>query len=170
MQYLVESTQNKFNPVVKTWALQLFSTKPSRAGCWKFTWEAGHGDWEWIDEEVRFDPARQLFVEKKTTRPYPGFAQSHCDLNTTSLATFLGRVQKVDQGENEIQWLQDLIEKSTPNSIVSVGMVPSFKGSQTTLNLTFQLSASGEIRIDFETDSDLAAALQAVLKTWCSAN
>jgi hypothetical protein len=44
---------------------------------------------------VWFDPARQLFVEKRTKRPYPGFAQVHCDLDTASLTDFLGRMQKV---------------------------------------------------------------------------
>jgi hypothetical protein len=170
VQYPVESTQNKFNPVVKNWAVQVFGTKPSRAGYWKFTWEAGHGDFEWIDEEVRFDPARQLFVEKMTTRPYPGFAQVHCDLDTTSVTNFLGRMQKVAQDEKEIQWLQGLIGKTTPNSIGSAGMVPTFNGSQKLLDLTFQVSNSGAIGIDFKTDSDFAAALQAELKTWCSAN
>lgn len=170
VQYPVESTQNKFNPVVKNWAIQVFGTKPSRAGYWKFTWEAGHGDSEWIDEEVRFDPARQLFVEKMTTRPYPRFAQVHCDLDTMSLTNFLGRMQKVAQDEREIQWLQGLIGKTTPNSIGSAGMIPTFNGSQKLLDLTFQVSNSGAIGIDFETDSDLAAALQAELKPWCSAN
>ena len=170
MQFPVESTQNKFHPVVETWAVQVFNTKPSRGGYWKFTWEAGHGDFEWIDEEVRFDLARQLFVEKRTTRPYPGFAQLHCDLDTMSLTNFLGRMQKVAQDEKEIQWLQDLIGKTTPNNIGSTGMVPTFNGSQKLLNLTFQVSSSGAIGIDFQTDSDFAAALQAELKTWCSAN
>ncbi len=170
LQYPVESTQNKFNPVVKNWAIQVFGTRPSRAGYWKLTWEAGHGDSEWIDEDVRFDPARQLFVEKITTRPYPGSAQVHCELDTTSLTNFLGRIQKVAQDEREIQWLQGLIVKTTPNSIGSAGMVPTFNGSQKRLDLAFQVSNSGTVRIDFQTDSDFAAALQAELKTWCSAD
>ena len=84
--------RNKFTPVVQLWAVQVFDRKPLRSGYWKFTWEAGHGESDWIDEEVHFDPARQLFVEKSTTRPYPGFAQVHCDLDAASLATFLGRI------------------------------------------------------------------------------
>jgi hypothetical protein len=86
LQYPVESTLNKFNPVIETWTVQVFDRGPSRAGYWKFTWEAGHGEWAWSDEEVRFDPARQLFVEKKTTRPYPGFTQVHCGLDNTALS------------------------------------------------------------------------------------
>lgn len=170
VQYQIESTRNKFNPVVQNWAVQVFSTKPSRAGYWKFTWGAGHGDFEWIDEEVRFDPARELFVEKITTRPYPGFGQIHCQLDTTSLTNFLGRMQKVAQDETEIQWLQGLIGKTMPNSTVSAGMAPTFNGSQKLLDLTFQVSSAGAIGIDFETETDFAAALQAELNTWCSTN
>ena len=170
IQYQVESTRNAFNPVVKNWAVQVFGTKPSRAGYWKFTWEAGHGDFEWIDEEVRFDADRQLFVEKMTTRPYPGFAQVHCELDTTSLTNFLGRMQKVVQDEQDTRWLTGLIGKATPNSIVSAGMVPTFNGRQKLLDLTFQVSNAGAIGIDFETEADFAAALQTELKTWCSTN
>ncbi len=64
VQYAVERTENRFNPVVQLWAVEVFDRKPLRAGYWKFTWEAGHGEWEWLDEEVHFDVARQLFVEK----------------------------------------------------------------------------------------------------------
>ena len=170
VQYPVESTQNKFNPVVETWAVQVFDKKPSPAGYWKFTWEAGHGDSEWIDEEVRFDPARQLFVEKMSTRPYPGFAQVHCDLDTASLANFLGRMQRVAPDGTEIQWLQGLISKTSPNSIGAAGVVPTFNRTREALDLAFQLSAAGTIGIDFTTDSNFAAALRAELKTWCSAN
>ena len=164
VQYPVERTQNRFNPVVETWAVQVFDRKPSRAGYWKFTWEAGHGEFAWIDEEVRFDPARQLFVEKKTTRPYPGFAQVHCELDTTSLTNFLGRMQKVTPDGAEIHWLQDLIGKTSPNSIGAAGMVPTFNGTQEVLALEFQLSPAGAIAIDFTTDSTFAAALRAELE------
>jgi hypothetical protein len=170
VQYSVESTQNKFNPVVETWAVQVFDRKPSRAGYWKFTWEAGHGESEWIDEEVRFDPARQLFIEKKTTRPYPGFAQVHCDLDTASLKNFLGRMQKVAPDGTELQWLEGLVGKTSPNSIGTTVMVPTFNGTQEELSLAFQLSAAGAIGIDFTTDSGFAAALRAELKTWCIAH
>ena len=53
VQYPVESTLNRFNPVVETWAIQVFDRKPSPAGYWKFIWEPGRGDSAWIDEEVR---------------------------------------------------------------------------------------------------------------------
>ena len=170
VQYPVESTQNRFNPVIKTWISQVFEIKPSRAGYWKFTWEEGHGESDVIDEEVRFDVARQLFVEKMTTRPYPGFAQVHCDLNTASLTNFLERMQKVAPDGTDVRWLQGLIGKASPNTIGAAGMVPTFHGTQETLDLEFQLSATGAIGIDFTADSGFADALRAELKTWCIAN
>jgi len=169
-QYAVERTQNRFNPVVQFWAVQVFDRKPLRAGYWKFTREAGHGDFEWIDEEVHFDAARQLFVEKLTTRPYPGFAQVHCDLDTTSIANFLGRMRNFAPDGTDVEWLQGLIGKATPNSIAVAGMVPTFNGTQELLTLSFQVSAGGAIGIDFSTDSRFAAALQVQLGTWCSGN
>lgn len=170
VQYVVERTQNRFNPVVQLWAVEVFDKKPFRAGYWKFTWEAGHGEWEWIDEEVHFDATRQLFVEKLTTRPYPGFAQVHCDLDTTSLTNFLGRMRNVAPDGTDIGWLQSLIGKTPPNSIASAGMVPTFNGTQESLTIAFQVSAGGAIGIDFTTDSRFAAALEAQLQTWCSTN
>jgi hypothetical protein len=90
----------------------VFDTKASRAGYWKFTWEAGHGESEWIDEEVRFDPARQLFVEKKTTRPYPDSDRFTVIWMPRALTNFLGRMQNVAQDGAEIQSLQGLIGKT----------------------------------------------------------
>ena len=77
------------------WAVEVFDEKPLSAGHWKVTWEAGHGDSEWIDEEVHFDTGRQLFVEKLTKRPYPGFGQVHCEVDKTSLTNFFGRILSV---------------------------------------------------------------------------
>jgi hypothetical protein len=170
VQYAVERTQNRFAPVVQLWAVEVFDRKPLGAGHWKFTWEAGHGEWEWIDEEVHFDTGRQLFVEKLTTRPYPGFAQVHCDLDKASLTNFLGRMRSVAPDGTEIEWLQGLIGKAPPNSIAAAGMVPTFNGTQESLTLSFQVSAEGAIGVDFTTDSPFAAALRAQLQTWCSAN
>ena len=137
---------------------------------WKFTWEAGHGEWEWIDEVVHFDATRQLFVEKLTTRPNPGFAQVHCDLDAASLTSFLERMRSVTSDGIESDWLQGLIAKTPPNTIAAAGMVPTFDGTQETLSLAFQRSAGGAIGIDFTTDSRFAAALRPQLQTWCAAN
>jgi hypothetical protein len=87
-----------------------------------------------------------------------------------SLTDFFGHMKNLTQDEKEIRWLQGLIGKTVPSRIAAVGMVPTFNGSQKVLNLSFQVSNSGAIGIDFETDSNFAAALQAELNTWCSAN
>jgi len=169
VQYPVETTQNRFKPVVKNWVAAVFDAKPLRPGSWKFTWEAGHGEWEWIDEEMHFDPARQLFVEKVSTRPYPGFAQVHCDLDRTLLTDFLGRMQKVASDESGFKWLQGLISGTASNAIEAAGMVPTFRGKQETLSLAFQVTGEGAIGVEFTGDSDFVAALQAELGTWCRA-
>lgn len=170
VQYPVQVTQNKFNPVVENWAIQVFDRKPSPAGYWKFTWEAGHGESDWIDEEVRFDPARPLFVQKMTIRPYPGYAQFHCDLDTASLTDFLQHLKAVASNGTDTQWLQDLVRKTPANNIGSAGMVPIFHGTQQDFTLEFQSSAAGVIGIDIATESDFAAALQPELKSWCATN
>jgi hypothetical protein len=170
VQYPVERTQNTFNPVIDLWAIQVFDREPTRAGYWNFTWEAGHGEWDWIDEEVHFDAARQLFVQKVTTRPYPGFAEVHCSLDKGSLMSFLRGMQNVAPDQTEIDWLRDFINKTPSNAIADVGMVPTFKGTREPLSLAFQVSASGEIRIEFTADSSFAAALRAGLQKWCGAN
>ena len=170
VQYAVERTQNRFDPVVQLWAVQVFDRKPERAGYWKFTWEVGHGEWEWIDEEVHFDAARQLFVEKVTARPYPGFAQVHCELDAASLKNFLERMRNVATDGIDSDSLQGLIAKTLPNRIAAAGMVPKFDGAQESLSLAFQKSTGGAIGIDFTTDSRFAAALRPQLQTWCAAN
>jgi hypothetical protein len=170
VQYAIERTENRFHPVVEFWAEQVFDQKPLRAGYWRFTWEPGHGEEEWIDEELHFDAARQLFVEKLTTRPYPGFAQFHCEVEATSLTNFLGHMRKVAPDGTDIEWLQSLIGKAAPNNITAAGMVPTFNGTQVSLTLEFQVNTGGAIGIDFSTDSQFAAALRAQLQTWCSAN
>lgn len=170
VQYAVERTQNGFNPVVQLWALQVFDSKPLRAGHWKFTWEPGHGEWVWIDEQVHFDPERQLFVEKLTTRPYPGFGQVHCDLDAASLPKFLALMRNVAPDEIDTGWLQNLIGKTPPNSIAAAGMVPAFNGNEEPLSFEFQVSAGGAIGIEFTTDARFAASLRERLQTWCPAN
>ena len=170
VQYPVERTENRFSPVVQSCANRVFDTKPSRAGYWKFTWEAGHGESEWIDEDVRFDPARQLFVEKLTTRPYPGSAQFYCNPDPGSLTNFLEHLRKVAPDETEIEWLQGLIGKTPPNRIYSAGMVPIVDGKHKPIVLEFQSGATGAIAIEISTDSVFASALQSELQSWCPAN
>jgi hypothetical protein len=68
------------------------------------------------------------------------------------------------------EWLQDLINKTRPNTIDSARMVPIFNGTQVLLALEFQVNAGGAIAIGFTTDSRFAAALQMQLQKWCGAN
>ncbi len=65
----------------------------------------------------------------------------------------------------DIEWLQSLIGKTSPNTIAAAGMVPTFNGTQESLTLAFQVSAGGAIGFDFTTDSRFAAALEAQLQT-----
>ena len=168
VQYPIELLLDNFKPVVQTWANQVFESKQSRPGYWKFTWEQGHGDENWVDEEVRFDPARQLFVEKKTLRPSPGSDQFRCNLNTTSLTAFVERMRGLTQDDTEIQWLEGMIRKAKPNAIGSAGMVPTIGGKIETYAVSFQSSAGGEIGIEISSDSNMAARLHAALEPWCS--
>jgi hypothetical protein len=170
VQYPVETTTNKFNPVVKLWAVQVFDAKPIRAGSWEFTWEPGHGSEEWIDEKVHFDPARQRFIEKMTTRAYPGIALVRCNFDIGSLPDFLGGMQRVALNGPDSQWLQGLITHASSNNIDSAGMVPTFNGTQQSLVIQFQVTATGAIGIEFTTDSTFAAALRSELRNWCRAN
>jgi len=172
VQYPVEVIEGKFKPVIQNWVTQVFATTPTRAGYWKFTWEAGHGSEAWIDEEVHFDPGRQLFIEMKTIRPYPGLAQAHCDLKMTSLPDFLHRVEKVapDFNAEAIQGVQSLIDRTPIFSIEATGIVATFRGVQKSLQFEWQLSDAGRIGIEFMTESDFTAALLTELKGWCGAN
>jgi len=170
VQYSVETTQNKFSPVVQLWAVQVFDSKPLRAGYWKFTWEPAHGSSELIDEEVHFDRARQLFIEKSASRPYPGFAEIHCYLETAALSEFLGHMRSVAPDGIDIKWLQGLITKTRRNAVGSAGMVPTFNGAQESLDVQFQTNTRGAIAVELSTDSAFGAVLLAQLKTWCTAN
>ena len=170
VQYAVERTPNRFRPVVHLWAVQVFHEEPLRAGYWKFTWEAGHGAMGLTDEELHFDAARQLFVEKSTTRPYPGLAQVHCELNAASLPNFLERMQSLAPYGSKNAWLQSLIGKSPPNNIGATEILPVFHGTEESLTLAFQASTGGAIAIEFTTESQFAAALRVHLQRWCAAN
>jgi hypothetical protein len=61
MQYPVEIV-----PEQKLWVEQVFAIKPRRSGYWDFAWRPAHGSDDYIHEEVSFDSARQMFVDKQT--------------------------------------------------------------------------------------------------------
>jgi hypothetical protein len=70
VQFHVERVENGEEPEIMRWISHTFQENPIRPGYWKFTWEPGHGADAWIDEEVRFDIGRQIFVDQMTVRPY----------------------------------------------------------------------------------------------------
>lgn len=72
VQYPVEVT-DAGGKHVESWVEQIFATKAVQPGRWKFSWRPGHGSEEILNEDVSFDRAKQVFVEKHTTsRPLPG--------------------------------------------------------------------------------------------------
>lgn len=171
VQYPVELTHGKFRPVIQSSATQIFETEPISPGYWKFTWEAGHGSSAWIDETVRFDPAGQLFAETQTIRPYPGFAQAHCDLRIESVPDLLTTVGQVvpDFDRKTGPFVQGLIGKTRPNSLDAAGDVVTFRGEQVPLDMEWLISDDKKIGIEFTAASNLVAAIQIQGRAWCSA-
>jgi hypothetical protein len=47
------------------WLDQVFSSKPVRPGVWSHTWRPGHGSDAIIHDDVTFDRARQLFIDRR---------------------------------------------------------------------------------------------------------
>lgn len=172
VHYPVEVTEGKFRPVVQQWVTQVFATKPVRPGYWKFTWEAGHGSSSWIDEEVRFDPGRQLFVERKTIRPYPGFAQAHCHAEGNAIPDFFRAIEGAAEGlePDEIHGVQNLIDRTPTDSFSASGLVVRFHGEPVALQLEWLRNDNGTVDFEFTTESTFAASLRAGLKAWCGAD
>jgi hypothetical protein len=68
MQFPVEVIESGDTPVVRLWVDQIFASKAVGPGKWDLTWEPGHGcDCE-IHDEVSFDPARQIFADRRTIK------------------------------------------------------------------------------------------------------
>jgi hypothetical protein len=171
VQYPIEVTKGRFRPVIQSAAMQVFETKPVNPGYWKFTWEAGHGSFAWIDETVRFDPARQLFAERRIIRPYPGFAQTHCDLGIESVSDLLAAVGRVvtDFGDVTTRDVRGLIDTTGPDSLAATGVVVTFQGEQVSLQIEWLKSDRRGIGIEFTASSNLVAAIQVQNKAWCAA-
>jgi hypothetical protein len=74
VQYIIEVSKEKRKPKLQFWVDQVFAKKPNRPGYWDFNWEPGHGTDVFIREQVSFDKARQLFVDKQKIQPYRGTA------------------------------------------------------------------------------------------------
>jgi hypothetical protein len=47
------------------WLDQVFSSKPVRPGVWSHTWRPGHGSDAIIHDDVTFDRARQIFIDRR---------------------------------------------------------------------------------------------------------
>jgi hypothetical protein len=144
------------------WAETIFSQQPLRPGFWKFTWEAGHGYWEWTDEEVHFDSSRQRFIQKVKTRPYPGSTNMECQVKMASLSSFLTGLGKVTHDPSTGDSLRSSIEKAKPGKIDAVG------GSNFTVALQVN-SARTAVTLEIQTESPFAAPLMSQLQPWCTA-
>jgi len=70
-QYPIEIVADDQKVRIEHWAWQIFASKPIRPGYWDFTWEPGYGVDVFNREQVSFDKARQLFVERQEMTPYP---------------------------------------------------------------------------------------------------
>lgn len=166
VQYSIERTSGQFLPVVSLWAEQVFSSKPERAGQWRFTWEAGHGDFSWTDVEIHFDPIVQKFIERVASRPYPGFWHMDCTLASGALPAFLDRLDGIAPGTMDMTWFRGLIEHSAPKEIGTAGFVPKVNGTTELLSAEYQV-ADGSIRMEFASEAPFGEKLQAQLAEWC---
>jgi hypothetical protein len=171
VQYPIELKEGKFAPLIQSSATQVFATKPIVPGYWKFTWEAGHGSWAWIDETVRFDMKRQLFAEKQTIRPYPGFGEVHCDIEIKSLPDLLTAIGRVvpDFDQTKMSGVRGLIDTTRAGNLSATGVVVRFQGEQFPLQIEWLTSDARRISIEFTAASDLVTAIQIQGSTWCNA-
>ena len=170
VQYPVELTQNKFNPVVQLWAVQAFDRKPLRAGYWKFTWEARHGEMEWIDEEVHFDAGRQLLWRERLHGPIP--AMHRFTVNWINVAhDFFGKLAEC----RSIGWNRDPVAaRSHRRDIAEQSPQQGWYRPSTDIksrwHLRFRLTTAGTItELISRRIPAFAAALQAELTIWCGA-
>jgi hypothetical protein len=136
VQYQIETLEGKHKPTLSTWVPQIFATPPTRSGYWRFTWEAGHGDWFWNHEEVSFDRGRQLFVRSLNQEPYPGFGEASCDLDTKKLASLLKSLKPLVEGgftDSQIQDLERLAETRPPSgTLLATPINATYKGKDST--------------------------------------
>jgi hypothetical protein len=72
VQYQVEVLAGDDTPSFDSWVATIFARNPLSPGHWDFTWDPGHGADRKIHEQVSFDRARQLFVDRQERTPYPG--------------------------------------------------------------------------------------------------
>jgi len=162
VQYQVETLEGKHKADLSV--LQIFGTKPIRPGYWRFTWEAGHGDWFWNHEEVSFDPRRQLFVRRLNRTPYPGFGEASCDLNTKKLPTLLDSFKPLFESgftDSQIQDLERQAETRLPSeNLLATPLNTAYNGKDTYLEILMKKYSDDEIGLWIVTDREVAAELQ----------
>jgi hypothetical protein len=69
VQYPVEVLGSNGLPGLEIWVASIFGRPTVSPGHWDFTWEPGHGANRKIHEQVSFDPAGQLFVDRQEITP-----------------------------------------------------------------------------------------------------
>jgi len=171
VHYPIEVIEDRFRPVVQFWVTQIFATKPIPPGYWNFTCEAGHGSWAWIHEEVRFHSVRQLFVDRRTTRPYPGLSEMHCDLeirNVPELLRIVGRIV-TDFDATKTRDVQSLIDTTPANTFTATAVSVTFQREEVDMQLEWLKSDGGKIGIELTAATKLVAAIRTDVKAWCTA-
>ena len=166
VQYQVETTEGKHKPTLGAWVSQNFNTEPIRPGYWRFTWEAGHGDWFWNHEEVSFDRKRQLFVERLNRTPYPGFGEASCDLETTQLAGMLQSVQSLFEkgfSDSVVHDLEQMAETLPPIQNLTATISAIYDGKATDLEISIKKYNDGGLGLWVVTEAKPAAAIQATI-------
>ena len=164
--YQVERTEGSHRPELVSWVPQVFSTKPTRPGHWKFTWEAGHGDEFWIHEDVSFDMDRQRFVERVALTPYPGVGEASCDLDRSRLSKLLqGLKALIEDGytDNEIQDLERMADSLKPGDHIDDPMTLKSQGKQNDVLVDIKKYSDGGLAISFITSKEFAAKIQATM-------
>jgi hypothetical protein len=164
MQYQVETLEGKHRPDLSTWVPRIFATEPIHPGYWRFTWEAGHGDWFWNHEEVSFDQKRQLFVRRLNRQPYPGFGEASCDLETKKLSRLLESFKPLFESsfsDSQIQDLEQWLKTRPPGKDqLATPLDTAYKGKATSVTILVKKYTESEIGIWIVADREVAAELQ----------
>jgi hypothetical protein len=65
LQYRVELSEKGENPHSDFWIEQVFARPPMAPGRWKVTWSPHHGVDDVVTDDLSFDKARQVFVDRQ---------------------------------------------------------------------------------------------------------
>jgi hypothetical protein len=154
-----------------SWIDHLFSEKPAEPGHWSYKIDYRGRGGPLDSYDIRYDASKEEFVGTLDQQLAPGLVQVSCSVDMISLTDFLKHIQKVATvADKEIEWLRGLIAENPRSHSGSAALVPTFKGRIETLDISFQLSTTGTIEIDFVAATGFAAALRGELGTSCNAN